>query len=80
MLLSPIRAARRTIGVCTIVGLITSVSIVQAQKADPALTPNYELAAQWTSQKVSKLVFDSSENVDIVELNREREQTGDKKR
>src|SRR5918995_6831759 len=60
MLLSPIRAARRTIGACAIAGAIASVSIVQAQKADPALTPNYELAAQWTSQKVSKLVFDTN--------------------
>jgi dipeptidyl-peptidase 4 len=33
---------------------------LEAQKPDAAALPNYELAAQWTSDKVRKLVFDTS--------------------
>ncbi|MCX6538209.1 MAG: DPP IV N-terminal domain-containing protein [Acidobacteria bacterium] len=32
----------------------------RAQKAPPTPKPNYDLASQWTTQKVGRLVFDSS--------------------
>jgi dipeptidyl-peptidase 4 len=56
------RAVRAAIGVCTVV---VAVASIEAQKA-PApnegtkLAPNYDLAAAWAPQKVSKLVFDTS--------------------
>ena len=53
--------ARTVFGVCTIVLGLTAPSL-RAQKAEPAAppVPNYDLAAQWTSQKVGKLVFDTT--------------------
>jgi hypothetical protein len=60
------RAVRAAIGVSAIAVMVASAPIVQAQKATgPAqpsngVTPNYELAAAWTTQKVSRLVFDTS--------------------
>ncbi len=58
------RAVRAAIGVSAIALAVASAPTVQAQKAagQPAtgLTPNYELAAAWTTQKVSRLVFDTS--------------------
>ena len=55
------RIARIAFGVCTIVLALAAPSL-RAQKAEPAAppVPNYDLAAQWTSQKVGKLVFDTS--------------------
>jgi dipeptidyl-peptidase-4 len=55
------RLARTAFGVCTMVLALTAPSL-RAQKAEPASppAPNYDLAAQWTSQKVGKLVFDTS--------------------
>jgi dipeptidyl-peptidase-4 len=46
-------------GLCTL-ALGISAPTLTAQKGDPGPAPNYELAAQWTSQKVGKLVFDTS--------------------
>ena len=63
------RAVRAGIGVCTIAMAIAFAPSVEAQKSatdesaarpGPAVSPNYDLAAAWTSQKVSKLVFDTS--------------------
>ena len=57
------RAVRAAIGVSTIAVAIASAPPIQAQKAPAstsAQTPNYELAAAWTAQKVSRLVFDTS--------------------
>ena len=55
------RAVRAAIGVCTIVIAVASAPSVEAQKAStPSVTPNYDLAAAWAPQKVSKLVFDTS--------------------
>ena len=31
---------------------------VRAQNAPPAQVPNYELASQWTTEKINKVVFD----------------------
>jgi dipeptidyl-peptidase-4 len=58
---SSTRIARIAFGVCTVVVALSSSSLV-AQKAEPASppVPNYDLAAQWTSQKVGKLVFDTT--------------------
>ena len=50
--LSPVFARSRS--------LVTGAPVLQAQKPEAAAVPNYDLAAQWTSQKVSKLVFDTS--------------------
>lgn len=60
------RAVRAAIGVSAIAVAVASAPSVQAQKAaastqpSTGLTPNYELAAAWTAQKVSRLVFDTS--------------------
>jgi dipeptidyl aminopeptidase/acylaminoacyl peptidase len=56
------RVARTALGVGTFVLAIASPSAVRAQKAEsvPAPAPNYDLAAQWTPQKVGKLVFDTN--------------------
>ncbi|HEY0873064.1 MAG TPA: DPP IV N-terminal domain-containing protein [Vicinamibacterales bacterium] len=64
------RALRAAIGVCTIAFAVNSAPPLVAQKADspgasasqnsPSITPNYDLAAAWMPQKVSKLVFDTS--------------------
>src|SRR5688500_14273556 len=61
MLHTATRVARTAIGVGTIAVLALSAApAAQAQKADPTPAPNYDLAAQWTSQKVAKLVFDTT--------------------
>ncbi len=53
------RAVRAAIGVSAIALAVASAPTVQAQKAAPqsstGLTPNYELAAAWTTQRVSRL-------------------------
>ena len=60
------RAVRAAIGVSAIAVMVASAPIVQAQKAtgptqpSNGVTPNYELAAAWTTQKVARLVFDTS--------------------
>ena len=56
------RVARMAIGFCTVALALTMPASVGAQKAEPAAppAPNYDLAAQWTSQKVGKLVFDTT--------------------
>jgi dipeptidyl-peptidase 4 len=43
-----------------IVAVALSAPTLRAQKVEPTVVPNYDLAAQWTSQKVSKLVFDTT--------------------
>jgi dipeptidyl aminopeptidase/acylaminoacyl peptidase len=57
---SALRLLRPWLGVSLIAIVIASGGGVGAQKADTAAVPNYDLAAQWTSQKVSKLVFDTT--------------------
>jgi dipeptidyl-peptidase-4 len=59
MLHSTARPARVAIGVCAIALVFASPSVT-AQKADSSPAPNYDLAAQWTPQKVAKLVFDTN--------------------
>src|SRR5688572_18172402 len=60
------RAVRVAIGVSAIAVAVASAPTVQAQKAagtaqpSTGVTPNYDLAAAWTAQKVSRLVFDTS--------------------
>jgi dipeptidyl-peptidase 4 len=65
------RAVRAAIGVCAIATAVVSGPAAQAQRAltpaPPATSdgtsrpaPNYDLAAQWTTQRVGKLVFDTS--------------------
>src|SRR5688572_21010450 len=57
------RAVRAAIGVSAMAIAIAYAPPIQAQKAPASsatAAPNYELAAAWTSQKVSKLVFDTS--------------------
>ena len=53
------RALRVGIGVCALVAVAFAPRI-EAQRAAPSVAPNYELASAWTTQKVSKLVFDTS--------------------
>jgi dipeptidyl aminopeptidase/acylaminoacyl peptidase len=55
------RRRRRVGGVAlTLCAAALSAPPIGAQRAEIAPAPNYDLAAQWTSQKVSKLVFDTS--------------------
>src|SRR5262245_37870164 len=58
MLHSTTRMVRVAIAVSAI-ALIFASPTIQAQKTD-APAPNYDLAAQWTPQKVSKMVFDTN--------------------
>jgi dipeptidyl-peptidase 4 len=53
--------ARRTaLASSTAVILAFAVPALQAQKSEAQPAPNYDLAAQWTAQKVGKLVFDTT--------------------
>jgi dipeptidyl aminopeptidase/acylaminoacyl peptidase len=58
------RAVRLLLCACTLAIVFVPATAVRAQNGGPAgavaITPNYDLAAQWTSQKVAKLVFDTS--------------------
>src|SRR5688572_4974228 len=65
------RAVRRILYACLLALVIVPSTALRAQNGGPAaaagpaaglppLTPNYDAAAQWTTQKVSKLVFDTS--------------------
>jgi dipeptidyl aminopeptidase/acylaminoacyl peptidase len=54
------RLARSLAFACTVAAAIVSADDVRAQKVESVAAPNYGLASQWTSQKVSKLVFDTS--------------------
>ena len=60
------RAARILAGALLIAVATLPPTSVRAQQAP--LLPNYDLAAQWTSQKVSKLVFDTSVTPRWLEL------------
>ena len=65
-----LRVTRSVFAVAAVVTLLTRPSSLEAQKPDlptsgstlagPATAPNYDLAAQWTSEKVRKLVFDTT--------------------
>ena len=57
-----LRAARLLGCVCTFTLVFVSVPALRAQNgpATAAAVPNYDLAAQWTTQKVNRLVFDTS--------------------
>jgi dipeptidyl-peptidase 4 len=66
------RAARLLSVACLFVLIVYGSPSLTAQNAAPpasapALAPNYELAANWTSQKVSKLVFDTNVNARWLE-------------
>ena len=55
------RAVRAAIGVSTLAFAVAATQGIEAQqKAPSTIAPNYELASAWTSQRVSKLVFDTS--------------------
>ena len=65
------RAVRGILYACLLALVIVPSTALRAQNGGPAaaagpaaglppLTPNYDAAAQWTTQKVSKLVFDTS--------------------
>jgi dipeptidyl-peptidase-4 len=60
------RGARVLLVVCLSVIAVYVAPAMRAQSPQgaaaltPALAPNYDLAANWTSQKVAKLVFDTS--------------------
>jgi len=57
------RAVRLLVYASTLAIVFVSAPALMAQNgraAAPAITPNYDLAAQWTAQKVSRLVFDTS--------------------
>ena len=54
------RPARIVLVLCSIAAAIAFTAPLQAQKAEPARAPNYDLASQWTPDKVRKLVFDTS--------------------
>ncbi len=57
MLHATSRATRIALGV-SVITAVAFAPTIQAQKSGSS--PNYELASAWTSQKVSKLVFDTS--------------------
>jgi dipeptidyl aminopeptidase/acylaminoacyl peptidase len=54
--------AASAFGLTTLVLALMVPASLDAQKGEPPAlsTPNYDLAAQWTSQKVGKLVFDTT--------------------
>ena len=56
------RVVRLLLCASTLALVFVTIPPLQAQNgaARPAITPNYDLASQWTSQKVSRLVFDTS--------------------
>jgi dipeptidyl aminopeptidase/acylaminoacyl peptidase len=56
------RAVRVLLAASTLALTVVNVPVLRAQNgaAAGAITPNYDLAAQWTAQKVAKLVFDTS--------------------
>ena len=64
------RALRMVLFACALALVVVPSPVLRAQNgasgsgasagAMPPLTPDYEAAAQWTSQKVSKLVFDTT--------------------
>jgi dipeptidyl aminopeptidase/acylaminoacyl peptidase len=57
------RAVRMLVCASTLAIVFVSVPALKAQNgraAATAITPNYDLAAQWTAQKVSRMVFDTS--------------------
>jgi dipeptidyl aminopeptidase/acylaminoacyl peptidase len=60
--LTSARVARTAFGICTLALALTAPASLRAQKSEAAAppAPNYDLAAQWTSQKVGKLVFDTT--------------------
>ena len=68
MLPAVTRAVRMLGVVCTFAIVFISVPALRAQNGqtaapaapNAAAAPNYDLAAQWTTQKVNKLVFDTS--------------------
>ena len=55
------RFVRIALSAC-LLSLAAATPRLQAQKPDSAAVPNYDLAAQWTPQKVSRLVFDTTVN------------------
>src|SRR6185436_15931519 len=67
MPMSAARAARIAVGLCVLALTFAEAPAVIAQKPAPAPGPNYDLAAQWTTPKVGKLVFDTSVNVRWLE-------------
>jgi dipeptidyl aminopeptidase/acylaminoacyl peptidase len=69
MSISAARAARSLFAVGTLAVALASAPSLRAQKAElaPPPSPNYDLAAQWTAQKVGKLVFDTSVNARWLE-------------
>ncbi|MGQ0736205.1 MAG: hypothetical protein ACT4QD_21450 [Acidobacteriota bacterium] len=58
-MLNPATRLRRALSLGIIVAAVAAGSPLGAQEPEAA-APNYALAAQWTSQKVSKLVFDTT--------------------
>jgi dipeptidyl-peptidase-4 len=56
------RAVRVLLAASTLALTVVNVPVLRAQNggASGGVAPNYELAAQWTAQKVAKLVFDTS--------------------
>jgi dipeptidyl-peptidase 4 len=53
------RLVRLTLSAC-LLSLTAAAPRLQAQKPESTVAPNYDLAAQWTPQKVGKLVFDTT--------------------
>jgi dipeptidyl-peptidase 4 len=54
------RAVRAAVGVSTLALAFAATPAIEAQKAPSQITPNYDLASAWTTQRVSKLIFDTS--------------------
>ncbi len=53
--------APRRLALCAVTVIaLTAAPSLKAQKPDQVPAPNYDLAAQWTSQKIGKLVFDTT--------------------
>ena len=60
MLNTTSRPVRLVLGLVATAFAVALTTPIQAQKAAPTPSPNYDLASQWTSDKVRKLVFDTS--------------------
>ena len=70
------RAARLLVYTCAVALVVIPGPSLRAQNggaskasngaAAAPIEPNYELAAQWTSQKIGKLVFDTTVNAALA--------------
>src|SRR5262245_7271341 len=50
----------RVLCVAAVIAMAPSAHVATRAAGSPAVTPNYELASQWTVSKINKIVFDTA--------------------